>query len=79
MLPPVIVLFFYAWRLPPFRTSQILGGLAVLLPMFVYLVRATFRAHLPCHSLTALSSHIHHIDICQPPAPPTSLPSPVPH
>ncbi|GFZ51669.1 hypothetical protein JCM24511_09437, partial [Saitozyma sp. JCM 24511] len=36
-LTRVIVLFFYAWRLPPFRTSQILGGLAVLLPMFVYL------------------------------------------
>jgi hypothetical protein len=53
--PPVIVLFFYAWRLPPFRTSQILGGLAVLLPMFVYLVRATSRAQLLLHC--PLSSH----------------------
>lgn len=35
-LNPVIVLFLYAYALPLFRTSQILGGVAVLVPMCVY-------------------------------------------
>lgn len=34
--PPVLVLFLYAYALPAFRTSQILCGLAVLVPMLVY-------------------------------------------
>ncbi|KAL7419951.1 hypothetical protein Q5752_004914, partial [Cryptotrichosporon argae] len=36
-LTRVLVLFYYALRLPEFRLSQLLGGLAVLVPMFVYL------------------------------------------
>lgn len=40
LLTPVIVLWVYALALPDFRLSQILGGCAVLVPMFVYLVSA---------------------------------------
>ncbi|RSH88423.1 uncharacterized protein EHS24_000968 [Apiotrichum porosum] len=36
-LSRALVLWFYAWKLPKFRTSQFLGGCAVFLPMFVYL------------------------------------------
>lgn len=36
-LTPVLVLWIYALALPDFRMSQILGGCAVLIPMFVYL------------------------------------------
>ena len=44
-LTPVLVLFLYSWRLPKFRRSQILQGLAVLVPMLVYLVKLPSTPH----------------------------------
>lgn len=40
----VLVLLYYAWRLPLFRKSQILHAVAVFVPMCVYLVRLTPRS-----------------------------------
>ena len=34
----MLVLFYYGWQLPLFRTGQILGGVAVLIPMLVFFV-----------------------------------------
>ena len=39
----VVVLFIYGLRLPKFRTSQFLMGLAVLVPMFIYFVSSGVR------------------------------------
>ncbi|WVQ80108.1 hypothetical protein IAT38_002209 [Cryptococcus sp. DSM 104549] len=36
-LTRVIVLFWYAWKLPRFRTAHIWKGFAVLIPMFLFL------------------------------------------
>ena len=39
----VVVLFVYAWKLPKFRRSHVAMGIAVLIPMLVYLVSLVHR------------------------------------